>query len=59
VPAEERTSVPDRTDARRRSAWEAGARGAFGAGRLKVKVWTVEAGWRVEAIISTSRVKES
>jgi hypothetical protein len=44
VPAEERISVPLRTDERRRSAWEAGARGAFGAGRLNVKVWTVEAG---------------
>lgn len=59
MPAEERISVPLRTDARRRSAWETGARGTFGAGKLKVKVWTVEAGWRVDAIISTSRVKES
>jgi hypothetical protein len=59
VPAEERRSVPVRMDERKRSAWEAGARGALGAGRLKVKVWTVEAGWRVDAMISTSRVKDS
>lgn len=31
----------------------------FGVGRVKVNVWTVDAGWRVEAITSTSRVKES
>lgn len=36
-----------------------GARGVLGAGRVKVKVWMVDAGWRVEAITSTSRVKES
>ena len=36
-----------------------GARGVAGAGRVKVNVWTVDAGWRVEAMISTSRVKES
>ena len=38
---------------------EGGARGVFGAGSVKVKVCTVEAGWRVEAIISTSRGNES
>ena len=29
------------------------------AGRVNVNVWTVEAGCRVDAIISTSRVNES
>ena len=38
---------------------EGGARGVEEGGRLKVKVCTVDAGWRVEAMISTSRVKES
>lgn len=37
----------------------AGAKGVEGAGRLKVKVCTVEAGCNVEAMISTSRGKDS
>lgn len=36
-----------------------GASGVVGAGRLNVNVCTVDAGCRVEAMISTSRVKES
>jgi hypothetical protein len=51
--------VDERTEARRRSPECVGASGVFGAGRVKVKVWIVEAGWRVDAITSTSRVKES
>ena len=48
-----------RTDARRRSPEGVGARGVFGAGKVKVNVWMVDAGWRVEAMTSTSRVNES
>jgi hypothetical protein len=47
------------TDARRRSAEEVGAKGVLGAGRVNVKVWTVDAGCRVDAMTSTSRVNES
>lgn len=60
VNTEDRGSVLDvRTDARRRSVDGLGASGVEGAGRVKVKLWTVEAGWRVDAMISTSRVNES
>ena len=60
VTTEERGSVLDvRTDARRRSVDGLGASGVEGAGSVKVKLCTVEAGWSVEAMISTSRVKES
>ncbi len=38
---------------------DGGARGVELGGRVKVKVCTVEAGCKVEAMISTSRVKES
>lgn len=56
--AEERSAV--RTEVRSRPTSEGtGARGVEGAGSVKVKVWTVLAGWRVEAIISISRGKES
>ena len=47
------------TDARRRSVDADGASGVDGAGSVKVNVCTVEAGCRVEAMISTSRVNES
>lgn len=57
--AEERFSAVETTDALRRSPEVVGARGVLGAGRVKVKVWMVDAGWRVEAMTSTSRVKES
>ena len=36
-----------------------GARGVDGAGNVKVKLCTVEAGCSVDAMISTSRVNES
>ena len=56
--AEERSAV--RTEPLRRPMSEgAGARGVDGAGRVKVKVCMVLAGWSVEAMISTSRGKES
>ena len=48
-----------RTEARSKSVEGLGARGVLGAGSVKVNVCTVEAGWRVDATISTSRVKES
>lgn len=49
----------ERTELRRASV-EGGASGVLlGAGRVKVKVCTVDAGCRVDAIISTSRVNES
>lgn len=57
--AEDRLSVAVITEARNRSPEGVGARGVVGAGSVKVKVWTVEAGCKVEAMISTSRVKES
>lgn len=57
--ADERLSALESTDARRRSPEGVGASGVLGAGRLKVKVWIVDAGWSVEAITSTSRVNES
>lgn len=57
---EERGSVvEERTDARRRSVDADGARGVEGAGSANVKVCTVEAGCRVEAMISTSRGNDS
>lgn len=51
--------MDERIDARRRSPEGVGASGVLGAGRVKVKVCIVEAGWRVDAITSTSRVNES
>ncbi len=48
-----------KTEARRTSVEGLGARGVDGAGRLNVKLWTVDAGCRVDAMISTSRVNES
>ena len=47
------------TDARRRSVDADGASGVDGAGSVNVNVCTVEAGCRVEAMISTSRGKDS
>ena len=47
------------TDARKRSVEGDDARGVDGAGKLKVKLWTVDAGCSVDAMISTSRVNES
>ena len=38
---------------------EGGVKGVLGAGRIKVKACTVDAGCSVDAIISTSRVNES
>lgn len=38
---------------------EGGAKGVLGAGKVNVNVCTVEAGCSVDAMISTSRVKES
>ena len=51
----------DRIDVRilLRAMVEGGARGVLGAGKVNVKVCMVEAGCSVEAMISTSRVKES
>lgn len=54
-----RFSPEFRTDARRRSPEGVGARGVLGAGSVNVNVWIVEAGCSVDAMISTSRVKES
>lgn len=54
-----RSVVVERTDARRTSVEGEGARGAEGAGRVKVKLWIVEGGCKVDATTSTSRVKES
>ena len=48
-----------KTDARSTSVEGLGARGVEGAGRLNVKLCTVDAGCRVEAMISTSRGKDS
>lgn len=59
VAADDRLSELERTDARRRSPEGVGANGVLGAGRVKVNVWMVEAGCSVDAITSTSRVKES
>lgn len=36
-----------------------GASGVDGAGNVKVNVWTVDAGCSVDAMISTSRGKDS
>lgn len=57
---EERGSVVElRTEARRRSVDADGASGVDGAGVVKVKVWTVDAGCSVDAMISTSRTNDS
>ena len=48
-----------KTEARRTSVEGLGARGVEGAGRVNVKLWTVDAGCKVDAMISTSRVNES
>ena len=47
------------TDERRRVVEADGASGVEGAGSVKEKVCTVDAGCSVEAMISTSRVNES
>lgn len=60
VTTEERGSVVDvKTDARKRSVEADGASGVDGAGRVKLRVWTVDAGCNVEAMISTSRGNDS
>jgi hypothetical protein len=59
VAADVRFSPVVRTDVRRRSPEGVGARGVLGAGNVNVNVWMVEAGWSVDAMISTSLVKES
>ena len=51
--------VADKTDERKRPIEEEGASGVEGAGSVNEKVCTVDAGWSVEAIISTSRVKDN
>ena len=57
---DERGSVfEERTEARRRSVDADGASGVDGAGVVKVKVCTVEAGCKVDAMISTSRGNDS
>ena len=48
-----------RTEARSTSVDGLGASGVDGAGSVNVKLCTVDAGWRVDAMISTSRVNES
>ena len=50
--------VANKTKERKRPADE-GARRVEGAGRMNEKLWTVEVGWGVEAIITTSRVNDN
>ena len=57
---DERGSVVEvSTEARSKSVEADGASGVDGAGNVNVKLCTVEAGCSVDAIISTSRVKDS
>ena len=57
--AYETSVVVVRTEARRTSVEGLDASGVEGAGSVNVKLCTVDAGCRVDAMISTSRVKDS
>ena len=54
-----RSVVAVRTDARKTSAEGDDTSGFGGAGKVKEKLWQVDGGCSVEAMTSTSRVKES
>lgn len=54
-----RSVVVVRTEARKTSADGDDTNGFGGAGRVKAKLWQVEGGCKVDAMTSTSRVKES
>ena len=54
-----RSVVAVRTEARKTSAEGDDTSGFGGAGKVKEKLWQVEGGCNVEAMTSTSRVKES
>ena len=54
-----RSVVVVRTEARKTSADGDDTRGFCGAGKVNEKLWQVEGGCKVDAMISTSRVKES
>lgn len=54
-----RSVVVVRTEARKTSAEGDDTSGLGGAGKVKVKLWQVEGGCNVDAMTSTSRVKES